>query len=152
MTTGVGMAELLKVLKRRVPEMVGCLQRFVESESPSLEKEAADRCCGVIAQEWRVHGAAVERVAQKHRGDHLRIVWAPEQGRATGQLLVLGHYDTVYARGTLRTMPFRVKGSKVYGPGVFDMKAGIVQALFAYDVLRDVKAAMRKRVVFLWTS
>jgi glutamate carboxypeptidase len=152
MTTSVGMAELLKVLRRRTPEMVDCLRRLVESESPSLEKAAADRCCRVVAREWRVRGAAVERIAQKHRGDHLRIVWAPEEHRATGQLLVLGHYDTVYASGTLRTMPFRVKGSKAYGPGVFDMKAGIVQALFAFEALREMKAAPRKRVVFLWTS
>jgi glutamate carboxypeptidase len=152
MTTGVGMAELLQVLKRRTPEMVDCLGRLVESESPSLEKAAADRCCGVVAREWRVRGAAVERIAQKHRGDHLRTVWAPEEHRALGQLLVLGHYDTVYASGTLRTMPFRVKGGKAYGPGVFDMKAGIVQALFAFEALREMKAGMRKRVVFLWTS
>ena len=152
MTTGVGMAELLKVLQRRVPEMVDCLRRLVESESPSLEKAAADRCCGVVAREWRARGAAAERIAQKHRGDHLRIVWAPEEHRATGQLLVLGHYDTVYASGTLRTMPFRVKGGKAYGPGVFDMKAGIVQALFAFQALREMRATLGKRVVFLWTS
>ena len=140
------------MLRRRAPEMVDCLRRLVESESPSLEKAAADRCCGVVAREWRVRGAAVERIAEKHRGDHLRIVWAPEEHRATGQLLVLGHYDTVYASGTLRSMPFRVKGGKAYGPGVFDMKAGIVQALFAFAALRELKAAPRKRVVFLWTS
>jgi glutamate carboxypeptidase len=148
----VGMAELLRVLRRRAPGMVDCLRRLVESESPSLEKAAADRCCGVVAREWRARGAAVERIAEKHRGDHLRIVWAPEAHRATGQLLVLGHYDTVYASGTLRTMPFRVKGGKAYGPGVFDMKAGIVQAVFAFAALRELKAAARKRVVFLWTS
>ncbi len=51
----------------------------------------------------------------------------------SGQLLVLGHYDTVYASGTLKKMPFRVAAGKTYGPGTFDMKAGIVQALFAYD-------------------
>jgi glutamate carboxypeptidase len=152
MTTSVGMAELLRVLRRRAPAMVDCLRRLVESESPSLEKAAADRCCGVVAREWRVRGAAVERIAEKHRGDHLRIVWAPEEHRATGQLLVLGHYDTVYASGTLRSMPFRVKGGRAYGPGVFDMKAGIVQALFAFAALREMKAAPGKRVVFLWTS
>jgi glutamate carboxypeptidase len=152
MTAGVGMAELLQVLKRRMPEMVDCLRRLVESESPSLEKAAADRCCGVLAREWHARGAVVERIAQKHRGDHLRMVWAPKEHRATGQLLVLGHYDTVYASGTLRTMPFRVKGGKAYGPGVFDMKAGMVQALFAFEALREMKAAPGKRVVFLWTS
>jgi glutamate carboxypeptidase len=145
------MSALRQRLEPQTLAMVAALRRFVQSESPSLEKAAADRCCGVVAREWRAHGATVERVRQRHRGDHLRIIWSPGR-RAGGQLLVLGHYDTVYASGTLATMPFRVKGGKAYGPGVFDMKAGIVQALFAFSAMRAMNVAMRKRVVFLWTS
>src|SRR5271168_780546 len=154
---------LLKRLRAQTPEMLACLRRFVECESPSLEKTAADRCCTLIAKEWRSAGAHVERVPNAHRGDHLRIVWQPREERtlrSTGQLLVLGHYDTVYASGTLKRMPFRIKGRKAYGPGVFDMKAGIVQALFAFRALRELQAAsaslpeqkLQKRIVFLWTS
>jgi glutamate carboxypeptidase len=154
---------LLKKLRTQTPEMLASLRRFVECESPSLQKAAADRCCALIAKEWRAAGAHVERLPNAQRGDHLRIVWQPSEARAmrpTGQLLVLGHYDTVYASGTLRHMPFRVKGGKAYGPGVFDMKAGIVQALFAFRALRELQGAsasasqaqLRKRVVFLWTS
>lgn len=144
--------QLLKVLRGQTAEMVGCLRRVVECESPSLEKVAADRCCAVLAKEWRGLGARVERVAQKKRGDHLRIVWSPVGVASPGQVLVLGHYDTVYASGTLRTMPFRVKSGRAYGPGVFDMKAGIVQALFAFRALLALRAPLRKRIVFLWTS
>jgi glutamate carboxypeptidase len=144
--------KLLQVLTPRLPEMLATLRSLVVSESPSLEKAAADRCCAVIAAEWGRHGARIERIAQKHRGDHLRITWWPEKSRPQGQLLVLGHYDTVYATGTLAKMPFRVSGGKVYGPGTFDMKAGIVQALFALEALRQTKQQLRKRVVFLWTS
>jgi glutamate carboxypeptidase len=155
---------LLRLLQSKTPEMLGCLRRLVECESPSLEKVAADRCCTLLAKEWRRHGAEVERLAQKVRGDQLRIVWQPSRTRAAGQLLVLGHYDTVYETGTLRRMPFRVARGKAYGPGVFDMKAGIVQALFAFKALRGLVAhteatsgarsvpRARKRVVFLWTS
>ena len=128
------------------------LRRFVEAESPSLEKAAADRCCGLIGGEWKRLGVRVEQIAQKHRGDHLRITYSPQKARPTGQLLVLGHYDTVYSSGTLARMPFRVKGGKAYGPGVFDMKAGIVQALFALQAIQQVNPNLRKRVVFLWTS
>src|SRR4029077_5181069 len=98
------------------------------------------------------HGARVERIAQKHRGDLLRITHSPDKSRSSGQLLVLGHYDTVYSTGTLARMPFRVAGGKAFGPGTFDMKAGIVQALFALQTLRQWKISLRKRVVFLWTS
>ena len=142
----------LQFLKPRLPQMLAMLRRFVIAESPSLEKTAADRCCGVIAGEWSKHGARVERIAQKHRGDLLRITHALGDSRPSSQLLVLGHYDTVYSTGTLARMPFRVEHSKAYGPGTFDMKSGIVQALFALLTIQRAGIPLRKRLVFLWTS
>src|SRR6266481_692845 len=144
--------ELLRLLKPRLPQMLATLRRLVTTESPSLEKAAADRCCRVIATEWNKHGVRVERIRQRHRGDLLRITHAPGNSRASGQLLVLGHYDTVYSTGTLARMPFRVQGGKAFGPGTFDMKAGIVQALFALQALQQTEMQLRKRLVFLWTS
>jgi len=145
-------SQLLQSLITRQPEMLATLRRLVLAESPSLEKAAADRCCGLLAAEWRKRGARVERLAQKHRGDHLRVTWWPGKSRFAGQLLVLGHYDTVYATGTLRKMPFRVSAGKAYGPGTFDMKGGLVQALFAFEALKLTGASLHKRLVFLWTS
>jgi glutamate carboxypeptidase len=145
-------AALLQQLRPRLPEMLVALRKFVLAESPSLEKAPADRCCSIVASAWRKQGVRVERLTQKHRGDHLRITWQPASGRTTGQLLVLGHYDTVYATGTLASMPFRIAAGKAYGPGTFDMKAGIVQALFALDALQHSGTLARKRLVFLWTS
>jgi glutamate carboxypeptidase len=142
----------LKMLTPRLPEMLSTLRRFVSAESPSLEKTAADRCGRIIAAEWRKRGVRVESIAQKHRGDHLRVTWWPGKGRPAGQLLVLGHYDTVYATGTLAKMPFRIAGGRAYGPGTFDMKAGIVQALFALDALQRSGEPLGKRIIFLWTS
>jgi glutamate carboxypeptidase len=144
--------KLLQFLKPRLPQMLRTLGRFVTAESPSLEKAAADRCCGVIAEEWGKQGVRVERIKQKHRGDLLRITHASGKSRPMGQVLVLGHYDTVYSTGTLARMPFRVKGGTAYGPGTFDMKAGIVQALFALQALQQAETPLRKRFVFLWTS
>jgi glutamate carboxypeptidase len=144
--------KLLRLLKPRLPQMAATLRRFVTAESPSLNKTAVDRCCGVIAEAWNRHGARVERIAQKHRGDLLRITHAPGKSRTLGQLLVLGHYDTVYSTGTLAKMPFRRKGRKAYGPGTFDMKAGIVQALFALQALQHADILLPKRLVFIWTS
>ena len=144
--------KILQILTPRLPEMLSMLRGFVTVESPSLEKAAADRCCDTIAKEWRKRNVRVERISQKHRGDHLRITWWPGKSRPVGQLLVLGHYDTVYARGTLTKMPLRVAGGKVYGPGTFDMKAGIVQALFALQALQRSGEPLSKRIVFLWTS
>ncbi len=142
----------LKTLTPRLPEMLATLRAFVTVESPSLEKTAADRCCRIIAAEWRKRGVRVERLAQRHRGDQLRISWWPGKSRPAGQLLVLGHYDTVYSTGTLAKMPFRIAAGKAYGPGTFDMKAGIVQALFALETLQHAAMPQCKRIVFLWTS
>jgi len=145
-------AALLRILAPRLPQMLAALRTFVLAESPSLEKAPADRCCAIVAAAWRKRVAHVQRLPQKHRGDHLRITWQPQKSRTAGQLLVLGHYDTVYATGTLAKMPFRISAGKVYGPGTFDMKAGIVQALFALEALQQRETPLRKRIVFLWTS
>jgi glutamate carboxypeptidase len=144
--------KLLRLLMPCLPQMLATLRRFVTAESPSLDKSAADHCCGLIAQEWNKQGARVERIAQKHRGDLLRMTHSPGQSRPSGQLLVLGHYDTVYSVGTLAKMPFRLEGVKAYGPGTFDMKAGIVQAFFATQALQQAQIPLRKRLVCLWTS
>jgi len=143
---------LLKWLTKQLPSMIRTLESFVRAESPSTEKAAADACARLIAAEWRKRGAPVELLEQKHRGPHLRITWAPGKTRPRSQLLVLGHYDTVYASGTLAKMPFRTAAGRVFGPGVFDMKAGIVQALFALDAIQECGVALTKKLVFLWTS
>jgi glutamate carboxypeptidase len=144
--------EFLRVLKPCLPRMLRTLRRFVEAESPSLEKAAADRCCSLVAKEWQRLDLQVERITQKHRGDHLRIIHWPRKSRPAGQLLVLGHYDTVYSTGTLAKMPFRVKSGRAYGPGIFDMKAGVVQALFALQAIQQGDPDLRKRIAFVWTS
>jgi glutamate carboxypeptidase len=132
--------------------MLEILRLMALIESPSLEKEPADRCCEFLAGIWSQRGASVEVIPQKHRGNHLRITFSPGATHAKSQLLVLGHYDTVYPVGTLAKMPFRVSAGKAYGPGVFDMKAGIVQALFAFEALQNSQISLAKRIVFLWTS
>ncbi|HLZ11469.1 MAG TPA: M20 family metallopeptidase [Candidatus Acidoferrum sp.] len=145
--------QLLSYLRPKLPQMLTVLRVFALAESPSTEKNAADRCAEIIATEWRKRNVRVELLHQKIRGNHVRIVWRPRAAKkASGQLLVLGHYDTVYATGTLAKMPFRTAGGKVYGPGVFDMKSGIVQALFALDALLATNARIEKQIVFLWTS
>ena len=111
---------------------------------PALEKHPADRCCGFLADQWLLRGGIIHILKNEHRGNHLRVVWPPAATRPEGQLLVLGHYDTVYPTGTLGHMPFRIAGGKAFGPGTFDMKAGIVQALFALEALQELKTSGRE--------
>jgi glutamate carboxypeptidase len=148
----IPMRELLRELRGREREMLRLLGRFVRCESPSHEKAAVDRFAQMVASEWRRRGAKVRVLRQPKRGDHLRAeVWLGK-GRAAGQILVLGHTDTVYPIGTIRKMPFRVANDRAWGPGTFDMKGGHVLALAAVDALRTLRIAPTKKIVFLWTS
>jgi glutamate carboxypeptidase len=144
--------DLLALLKPRLPQMLALLRDLVVIESPSLEKAPADRCSIFLAEQWKKRGAEVQVLTQEQRGDHLRISWLPNSANHRRQLLVLGHYDTVYPTDTLARMPFKISGGKAFGPGTFDMKAGIVQALFALEALQELKPPLTKTLVFLWTS
>jgi glutamate carboxypeptidase len=157
------MRDLLRAARGREAEMLRLLGRFVRCESPSGDKAAVDRFGAMVAREWSRRGAKVKILRQRLRGDHLRVEMAAEPkrdfrrrdgsaDRDYGQILVLGHLDTVYPIGTIAKMPFRVRGGRAWGPGTFDMKGGLVMALAAVDALRAVEVRPRKRVVFLWTS
>src|SRR5579862_6205896 len=147
-----GMRDLLRETRKCEREMVRLLGRFVRCESPSYDKAAVDRFAAMVAREWRRREAKVKILRQRLRGNHLRIEWPQASGRSDGQVLVLGHLDTVYPIGTLAKMPVRVRGGRAWGPGTFDMKGGLVLALGAVDALQAVGVRPRKRVVFLWTS
>jgi len=106
----------------------------------------------IVASEWRRRGARVSIFRQKVRGNHVRAeIWLGN-GRSAGQILVLGHLDTVYPLGTLETMPFRIAAGRAWGPGTFDMKGGLAIALAAIDALEAVGVRPRKRLVFFWNS
>lgn len=152
MTNNFQMVEVVRLLRRHEKEMVATLRAFVECESPSTDKAAVDRFGEMVAREWRRRDATVRVIRQREAGNHVRAEIVPEAKGRAGQLLVLGHLDTVYPLGTLRTMPFRAAGGRAFGPGTFDMKGGLVLALFAVDALREAGLKPAKRLVFFWDS
>jgi glutamate carboxypeptidase len=146
------MRQLQGDLRSREGAMLRLLGRFVRCESPSHDKAAVDRFGRLIAGEWRRRGAKVRILPQTKRGNHVRAeIWLG-RGRPAGQILIIGHLDTVYPLGTLAKMPFRVRAGRAYGPGTFDMKGGLVLALAAVDALRSARLHPRKRLIFLWNS
>jgi len=132
--------------------MVRLLGRFVRCESPSGDKNAVDRFAQIVIKEWRQRGADVRVLHQAQRGNHVRAELHLGKGRPAGQILVLGHLDTVHPLGTIPRMPFRISRGCAWGPGTFDMKGGLVLALFAVDALRATGIRPSERLVFLWTS
>jgi glutamate carboxypeptidase len=146
------MLPLVEWLRPREVAMTRLLGQFVRAESPSFDKAAVDRLGRIVAEEWKRRGARVTLERQRERGDHVRAEWNPPGNRPREQVLVLGHLDTVYGLRTLARMPFRVSRGRAYGPGAFDMKGGLVIALFAVDALTATGRFPQKRIVFLWTS
>ncbi len=146
------MHELHESAERRRAQILRLLTRFVRCESPTGDKASVDRMARIVAREWRRRGAKVRILGQKLRGDHVRAELWLGRGRPTGQILILGHLDTVYPLGTLEKMPFRVSRGCAWGPGTFDMKGGLVIALAAVDALNEAGLRPRKRLVFFWNS
>jgi len=147
------MRKILRKLKRHEASMVKMLGTFVRSESPSHDKEAVDRFGTLVAAGWRKRGAKVRVLNTLKHGNHLRAeIWLGQGSEPQRQIMVLGHLDTVYPLGTLAKMPFRISGGRAWGPGTFDMKGGLVLALFAVDALKAAGITPAKKLVFLWTS
>ena len=145
---------ILRWLRERESAITRQVGRLVAIESSSYDRAGVNRLVDALAAEWKKRGVLVERIRRARtteRGDLLRCEWRPNANAAAGQILVLGHTDTVYERGTLERMPFRVAGGRAYGPGTLDMKAGLAIALAAVDALRAAHLEPRRRVAFLWT-
>ncbi len=129
--------ELQRIVTSRVPVLVGRLRELVEVESPSEDAAAVNRA-GELVTRWAAEmGARVIRHNGDGFGQVLEIWFGPEGAGAGRPVLLLGHLDTVWPMGTLETMPWREQDGRLCGPGVVDMKAGIVMALEAVGALQE---------------
>jgi glutamate carboxypeptidase len=116
-------------------ETVQLIQEMAAMESPSDDAEALERFARwFTAMATERFGAKVKMA----RGGHLLCEFAFEGYRRNGgQVLILGHYDTVWPMGTLASMPCEVRAGRLWGPGVLDMKGGVAMALMAIQCLRE---------------
>lgn len=138
----VGLSGLLEVVLRREAQVIRRICDLVEIESPSSSKSGVDEALTRFSG-WAVaSGGKVRRHAHAKFGDSLEVKFGPRDNRASA-LMVLGHLDTVWPLGTLAHMPLRVTRDRIYGPGVLDMKAGVVMALTAVEVLRELELLSR---------
>ena len=132
--------------------LMATLRRWVECESPSYDAQAVSRMARLAADEIRAMGGEVECIPGAGGfGDCVKARFVPPGAPESG-VLVMGHLDTVHPLGTLAEMPWREVGGLCHGPGILDMKGGIVIALAAIAALRQAGLALPLPVTLLLNS
>ena len=129
-----GAPELLAWLRDQTPAMVELLERLALAESPSDDVASQGVAFAILDELLSGLGFETERIPGEERGD---LLLGRRPGSGTGRQLLLGHLDTVWPLGTVERMPVERRDGALYGPGVFDMKGGLVQMVFALGVLGE---------------
>ncbi len=143
----VAMRALLAGARRKEAALIELTRRLVAVESPSDVKAAVDACVDLVAAQAAKLGGRVKRHRQTRYGDVLEVRFGP--ARKKGRVLLLGHLDTVWPLGTLKKMPSKVSGGKLWGPGTLDMKMGVAMALTALEMLIEAGSLEREVVLLL---
>ena len=148
------MIETYRQLNREVTghrsRMLAMIADLVRAESPTEDRPAVNRCVSLLESWIKAAGGQSKRSKQKAAGDLLIGRVGPTRSQVK-PLMLLGHLDTVWPLGTLNKMPFRVRGGRAWGPGVLDMKAGVVMALSALHILLKV-GQLNRPILFLLNS
>ncbi len=141
--------KLLAWLAPRADEMAALLERLVNIDSNSFDKAGTDAVGEAIAEVLQADGIAVSRIPKEKFGDVFR---AEVQGtQQNSHALLLGHRDTVFAKGTVATRCYSREGNTAYGPGVADMKGGLVVNIFALRAIKAIRG-LPFPVVALFTA
>lgn len=146
MTKDTTEGRILSWLESQYEKILGDVMDLVRSQSPSTDKVLADQCGREICRlmERRL-GLAPTVYPQQQYGDHLSFSW----GETGPQILMLAHFDTVWNRDQL---PLRQEGDVLRGPGVFDMKSGLVSAVWAVNACEKLALPLNKRICFFFNS
>jgi glutamate carboxypeptidase len=148
----IPMRALLAGARHKQPSLVHLARQLVLAESPSDSKPAVDACVALAAQRARHLGGRVKLHRQPQFGDILEARFGPRQSRSRNHakpILLLGHLDTVWPIGTLKSMPWRVRNGRLWGPGALDMKTGVAMALAAIELALEAGLLDREAVLLL---
>jgi glutamate carboxypeptidase len=138
---------LLRYARQKQGEIVALIRELVECETPSDNPASINRFTDLLAE--RVKDMARVRTYSGGNacGKHIRCEFALPGAKKKGQILALGHSDTVWPLGTLATMPFRQSKGRLWGPGVFDMKGGLAFFIFAMRALWELEVPIARNVI-----
>jgi glutamate carboxypeptidase len=145
------MRALLAGARRKQPALVEVARKLVQVESPSDVKAAVDACVAIAAEAGRGLDGRIKLHRQRNYGDVLEMRFGPRKGDGKTPIMLLGHLDTVWPLGTLRTMPCRVADGRLWGPGTLDMKVGVAMALTSIEILTEA-ALLDREVILLLNS
>jgi len=137
---------IFDALQGKGDEMLALIERLVGIDSGSYCKEGIDACGKIVAGELEALGFETRAVMEEDRGNH---ILAERSGKGDRRLFLSAHLDTVFPEGTAAKNPFRIEGDLAYGPGVGDMKGGIVQMLYALKGLRELHLDTPPITIFL---
>ena len=130
---------------KHMDDLLEVLKHLVELESPSHEsKEASDKTSAYLQDLFRGIGFRVRTIPQETCGDHV----VAEYGEGEDGILFVGHFDTVFPLGTIRKMPFHVDKDKAYGPGILDMKGGLVMGYYTMKCLLELGMMPHRHITF----
>lgn len=133
-----------ELLKARQLEIETFIRALVETESPSGDVAGSRAVVDLIAESARGISSVseIKRVDVPDFGQHV-VIQAFTEHRSNGQILVVGHTDTVHARGSVELRPWRHDAGKIYGPGIFDMKANCALIIEVLRAMTELKIAPR---------
>jgi glutamate carboxypeptidase len=139
-------------LQSRQTEIEQFIQTLVETESPSGDVEGSRAVVDLLVQgaERLDCVGTIERVDVPYFGQHV-LIRAFEDRSDARQILLVGHTDTVHARGSVTERPWRREGGKIYGPGIFDMKANCALAIEVLRALSELQVTPRCAVTLALT-
>ena len=142
--------QILAALQTRQSEVETFIQSLVEVESPSGDMEGSRGVVDLLVQAASKLPCvdAIERVDVPDFGQHL-VIKAFQKNEQ--QILMVGHTDTVHSRGSLSERPWRRDAGKIYGPGIFDMKANCALAIEVLRTLVELKATPAYGVTLVLT-
>lgn len=141
-----------ELLKSRQVEIETFIRALVETESPSGDEAGSRAAVELIAEAARGISSVseIKRVDVPAFGQHL-VIRAFNEQRSAGQILVVGHTDTVHARGSVAARPWRQDAGKIYGPGIFDMKANCALIIEVLRAMTELKIAPRFAITVVLT-
>src|ERR1700761_8472868 len=141
----------LRYATEKQTEITGLIREMVECESPSDSPRDVNRFVDLTIERTR-DIAVAKTFASEGFGKHVRLEFDLPGRKKKGQVLGVGHSDTVWPLGTLKSMPFREGDGRLWGPGVLDMKSGMAFFLYAARALRDLDVEVKRKVVMFVVS